>query len=140
MQTLKQFGLRFHHLGLASCREEDSVKFLQGLGYDIGDRIHDPLQNVYLRFCQSEAMPDVEIIMPTDSAGPLDRILNNAETDFYHTCYETSDLESSQQSFKAQGIRVICVSQPKPAVLFDGKYVSFYTVRGFGLLELLESI
>jgi methylmalonyl-CoA/ethylmalonyl-CoA epimerase len=139
MTLPERYGLSFHHLGLASRREQDSVKFLEGLGYAIGKRIKDPLQNVWLRLCSCDAMPDVEIVIPTENAGPLDSILNNAETDLYHHCYETGDLELSLQAMKDHGIRVICVSPPMPAVLFGGRMVSFYSVRGFGLIELLES-
>jgi len=139
MQALNQFGLRFHHLGLASRCEDKSIKFLEGLGYNIGDRKHDPLQNVHLRLCKAESMPDVEIVIPTNSAGPLDSILNTSEANIYHVCYETINLNDSLQAIKGHGIRVICVSKPKPAVLFDGREVSFYTIRGLGLIELLES-
>ncbi len=139
MKALSQFGLRFHHLGLASRREDKSLKFLEGLGYNIGNRIYDPLQNVHLRLCKADSMPDVEIVVPSNSAGPLDRILNTAEANFYHICYETINLNDSLQAIKNHGVRVICVSKPKPAVLFDGRDVSFYTIRGLGLIELLES-
>ena len=139
MISLESFGLKFHHLGLASRREDDSVKFLEGLGYDIGERVHDPLQNVDLRFCSSESMPDVEVVTPTDSTGPLDSILNNTESNIYHGCYTTIDLEASLQAMKSGGNRLVCVSPPKPAVLFDDRLVSFYITRGFGLIEILES-
>ena len=138
MKALNQFGLRFHHLGLASRHEDKSAKFLEGLGYNIGNRKYDPLQNVHLRLCKADYMPDVEIVAPTDSAGPLDGILNTAESIYYHICYETTNLNDSLQAIKRHGIRVICVSKPKPAVLFDGREVSFYTIRGLGLTELLE--
>lgn len=139
MIAINEFGLRFHHLGLASRCEDKSVKFLEGLGYNIGDRIHDPLQSVYLRLCENEFMPDVEIVAPTDNPGPLDNILSGAESNFYHVCYETTNLIASLEAIKGSGIRVICVSEAKPAVLFDGRYVSFYTIRGLGLVELLET-
>jgi hypothetical protein len=35
-------------------------------------------------------------------------------------------------------MRVIQVSPPKPAVLFDHSPVGFYFVKGIGLVELLE--
>lgn len=139
MNTFKQFGLRFHHLGLASRREEEALKFLEGLGYSIGKRIHDPLQNVHLRFCQASSVPDVELVTPTDSSGPLDSILKTTDANFYHTCYETINLDISLQAIRSSGNRVICVSEPKPAVLFDGRPVSFYLIKGFGIIELLES-
>ena len=110
METLKQFGLRFHHLGLASRCEAESVKFLEGLDYRIGTRVHDPLQNVHLRYCQADSMPDVEIVISTDSKGPLDSVLRTNEANFYHTCYETQNLSVSLQAIRSRGYRVICIS------------------------------
>lgn len=133
------FGLRFHHLGLA-CRKEGRAEcFLAGLGYEIGDWIHDPLQGVRLCLCRSQNMPSVEIVVPAGSSGPLENILKNVDAITYHSCYETQDLDASLQAMKADGHRVICVSSPKPAVLFHGRKVSFYRIRGFGLIELLET-
>jgi hypothetical protein len=39
---------------------------------------------------------------------------------------------------KTAGHRTMVVSPPKPAVLFDYRPVSFYMVRGFGLIEIIE--
>jgi methylmalonyl-CoA/ethylmalonyl-CoA epimerase len=135
---MNAFGLSFHHLGLASRNEEQSANFLAGMGYCIGQRIFDPLQKVHLRLCCSESMPDVEIVTPTDASGPLDSILKQNEYNLYHTCYVTKDLRYSLEQFKQYGIRLLCVSAPKPAILFDNKLVSFYFAKGFGLIELLE--
>ena len=41
-------------------------------------------------------------------------------------------------AIKSAGIRVMTVAAPKPAVLFDGKIVGFYQVKGFGLIEIVE--
>jgi methylmalonyl-CoA/ethylmalonyl-CoA epimerase len=138
MTGMQSFGLKFHHLGLASRHEDRAVRFLEGLGYSIGERVFDPLQNVYLCLCRADAMPDVEIVTPTNSPGPLDNILKTADAMIYHSCYETRNLDESLRAMRESGHRVICVSSPKSAVLFNGRHVSFYAIRGFGLIELLE--
>ncbi len=138
MSAFNQFGLKFHHLGLASRREKDTIEFLTGLGYRIGESIYDGQQSVYVRLCKSEFSPDVEILVPSEVPGPLDGVLKSAETNLYHICYETVNLERSLELIHGSGIRTICISKPKIAVLFGGMKVSFYMIRGFGLVELLE--
>lgn len=132
------FGLTFHHFGLAVRQPEKAVRFLDGLGYGCSDVVEDPLQNVNLIMCHSSTMPDVEVIFPRDTPGPLDNYLSKASELIYHTCYTSPDVAQSVQSMKAAGFRIMCVSEPKPAPLFDGKSVSFYMVVGFGLIEIIQ--
>ncbi len=136
---MHEFGLGFHHLGLASRRPELTLKLLQGMGYSVTGQVYDPLQNVYLRLCMHPSMPTLELVAPADGAGPLDKILSTAGESLYHLCYETADPDGSVEDLKAAGHRVICMSPPKPAVLFNGRRVSFYLVKGLGLIELLET-
>lgn len=135
---MDHFGLRFHHIGLATASPDVSLKFLHGLGYVHGASILDPEQNVRLVLCTHAQMPSMELVSPTDTPGPLAGILESGSEVFYHVCYETDDIMKSLASFKAAGHRVVCVAPRKPAVLFGGRHVSFYRVRGFGLIELLE--
>ena len=135
---MHQFNLQFHHVGLATRQPEISLSFLQGLGYTLGPGIFDPEQNVNLVLCHHGGMPDVEVVYPANSPGPLDAILSGGGESFYHFCYETADLTGSLASLKSSGHRVVCVSSRKPAALFGGRFVSFYRVKGFGLVELLE--
>lgn len=131
-------GLKFHHLGLAVRDEQDAMTFLSSLFYEIGEKVFDPLQNVNLRLCTSDSQPAVEIVSQATGESPIDSILRKSGEGIYHTCYETSDSDTVFQSFEAKGLRVVTVSEPKPAVLFDGKLVSFHRVFGYGLLELIH--
>lgn len=130
--------LEFHHFGLAVRKEDAALKFLLEIGYAHGSRIYDPEQNVHIRLCVSPSMPDVELLSPGNGSGPLDAILERSPEMFYHLCYQTSDLNGLLENFKAQGIRHQCVSPRKPAILFNHKFVSFYYLPGFGLIEILE--
>lgn len=137
-RRLDRFGLRFDHLGLAVSAPKRACAFLADLGYEIGPRVHDPLQNVNLILCRSAVMPAVELIFPTESPGPLDSVLAGRTELIYHLCFECESEARSIAAMQASGHRVVCVSAQKPAALFDGQPVSFFLVRGFGLIEVVE--
>ncbi len=134
------FGLSFHHLGLALQDDIQAITFLRGMGYNIGEKIFDPEQNVHLRFCESEDKPATELILPGIGKGPLDSVLKRYNEIIYHTCYETNDLEQSLSAIKGAGLRVLPISEAKPAILFGHRKVSFYKVMGFCPIEILEPV
>jgi len=127
----------FHHLGLAVTHPDKAINFLRGLGYRVGDRLYDEHQNVYLIYCEHASMPDVELIYRAESPGPLDNILRNFSEVVYHICYTCSDLQSTLDKIRQEN-RLITVSAPNPAPLFNNLKVSFYKVAGYGLIEILE--
>ena len=135
---MQAFLLRFHHFGLGSRRPELTLRFLRGLGHEVAVQVYDPLQNVNLWLCTHFSMPTVELVGPAEGQGPLDAILATSNESIYHLCYETENLAVSLEAMKVAGFRVICISAPKPAILFDNRGVSFYMVKDFGIIELLE--
>ena len=66
--------LTFHHFGLAVRRVDDARKFLTRLGYQLGQSVFDPAQNVQLQLCTHSSHPAVEIIFPADTTGPIDKL------------------------------------------------------------------
>lgn len=135
---MKAFGLTFHHLGLALSSATKARVFLTELGYSFGAEVYDPEQNVNLQMCNATEFPDIEIITPGEGDGPLTPILKRYDELLYHTCYEVDDLAQSLAAMEQAKLRVLPVAEPKPAILFGGRRVSFYKVMGFGLIELLE--
>jgi len=138
MNTSNPYGLTFHHLGLAVKHPGLAVKFLTGCGYHIGPVVRDELQNVNARLCNATSQPTVELLYPTETPGPLERILKAQASLIYHVCYECRDREETLRALDADNHRVGELSTPQPAVLFGGRRVSFYVVAGFGMIELLE--
>lgn len=135
---MTNYGLQFHHFGLAVRNVAQALKVLQGMGYVCGEQIHDPLQNVMLIWCEHQRMPAVELVSAFTDGGPLDKILNDNPQLIYHICYSSFDILASIAAIKDDAIRVLPVSSPKPAVLFNGKQVGFYQIKGFGLIEIVE--
>ncbi len=136
--TMQNYGLVFHHFGLAVQNISVAIKLLNGLGYECGEEIHDPLQEVILVWCSHNAMPAIELVGSTELPGPLDNILKHNSESIYHICYSSSNIDASIGAIKADGIRVLLVVEPKPAVLFGGCPVGFYQLRGLGLIEIVE--
>lgn len=135
---MNRYGLVFHHFGLAVRKKEKAIRFVRGLGYEVENEVYDPLQEINLTICQSESMPDIEIITRSDKPGPLEHILKDRDEMIYHMCYETLDVESSLRAIKDDGNRIMCISSAKPAVVFGQRLVSFYKVVGFGIIEILQ--
>ncbi|MFT2111491.1 VOC family protein [Marinomonas sp. 2405UD68-3] len=135
---MNDFGLSFHHLGLAVRQSEGALTFLKGLGYTISPPVYDHNQKVNLIMCTSSYQPNIELIFPSEDAGPLDNILKSHDTLIYHTCYESVDIDNSIQKIKDNGHRVLTVSDKKQAPLFEGRLVAFYFIKGMGLIEILE--
>lgn len=131
--------LTFHHLGLAVAMRDKARRFLDGLGYAPAEAMHDPLQHVFVSLHVHPTMPDVELISRDDGPGPLDAVLKGRTESIYHLCYRTPDRSATLERFRRDGHRVLPVSPPTPAVLFDGRLVSFHYVAGFGLIELLDA-
>jgi methylmalonyl-CoA/ethylmalonyl-CoA epimerase len=136
---MNRFGLLFHHLGLAVRKPEAAIAYHRALGYEIAAPVFDPEQNVNLIMCTSAAMPDVEIITPAEGPSPIDGIVLKYDSAIYHTCFTAADPTVCVARMKEAGLKVICVSPPKSAVLFGGKKVSFYTVLGVGTIEIIET-
>jgi len=103
--------------------------------------VFDPEQNVHLLMCTHDAMPPVEIVSPGDGNSPIDSLVARHDNGIvYHPCYLARDLAHSLAQLEAAGLSAICVSPPKPAVLFGGRMVSFYTILGMGLIEIIEGL
>lgn len=135
---MNDFDLTFHHYGLAVQKDVEALIMLKGLGYINGENIYDPEQDVHVRLCTHEAMPTVEIVTQGKEDGPLKTILKRNSEMLYHSCYETKNLDETLKKIEEKGLRFLPISPRKKAVLFGGRYVSFYYIIGFGIIELLE--
>jgi methylmalonyl-CoA/ethylmalonyl-CoA epimerase len=136
---MTDFGLIFHHVGLAVRKPEAALAFVRGMGYSVQSPVFDSLQNVNLILCTHAHAPAIEIIYRGDGDGPIDALLaRHANGIIYHCCYVSRNVEGTLNRLSDAGLRPVCVSPPKPAVLFGGEQVSFYQVAGVGLIEIIE--
>jgi len=133
------FGLSFHHLGLGVPAPQAAFRYLEALGYTVGNAVFDPLQRVNLAMRHHVVMPDVEVIWPGDAPSPLDRLLRKNGSMIYHVCYEAASPEAAVAAMEDAGVEFTQVSPPQPALLFGGREVSFYSLADIGLIELLRA-
>lgn len=126
----------FHHFGVALKSFEKAVNFYSNLQYSISEPIIDELQNVELVMCNSSFFPSVELVRPINEKSPINNYLKLNNEGIYHTCYEVlkSDFDLSNIF---GNINYRCVSNPKPAILFNNRSVAFYYINGVGLVEIL---
>jgi hypothetical protein len=135
---MNKFGLQFHHFGLAVRKPDEALRYLNALGYVQGATCFDGHQRVNLAMCHHDSMPDVELIWPGREPSPIDQMLKRNETLIYHLCYTSKSVEKSIASIENAGFQILAVSLPVPAPLFDGLEVSFHSIGGFGIIEIIE--
>jgi len=139
---MERFGLKFHHIGMAVAKPAAASAFLAGLGYTIGETVYDARQNVNLIFCSGGAMPNIEIVFPSDNGlpGPLDSMLidNKLKGIYYHLCYEADDADAAVEAILNGGHKILPASESNPAILFGNNKVRFFLVKGFGMIEIVE--
>jgi catechol 2,3-dioxygenase-like lactoylglutathione lyase family enzyme len=135
---VNRFGLRFHHFGLAVPDVVPALRYLDALGYRAGEPMLDPLQCVNLALCRHAEMPHVELVWPGAGPSPIDQLLKRRGPHVYHLCYSAPSAATAVAAIEADGFNVAVISEPKPAVLFGGRAVSFYNIAEFGVIELLD--
>lgn len=128
--------LDFHHYGIAVKSYKNALKFYKNLNYTINKKIIDKNQNVELILCTSKKYPTVELVKPINKNSPISRILKEQDTTIYHVCYEARNKNFNISEF-LRNFNYVCVSEPKPNVIFKKKYTGFYYIKDTGLIEIL---
>lgn len=125
--------MRIHHVGIA-CADIEEVNSEFSKYHKIikqSDVVYDPQQKAQLCMVHSNIGLDVEFICGEQVA----KIVKN-EISYYHLCYEVDDLDSTIEQHMKLDAKLI--SEPKPAVLFDGRRVAFLYLS-YGLVEFVET-
>lgn len=129
----------FHHLGLLTDNPEAASIALSTLGYFVAEPVVDPLQDVILRMADGGPQTArIEIITPRSLEGPLANLLKRRGDYMYHSCFGVMNVEIVTRKLAEVGLRVVTLSAPKPAILFDNAKVSFHSIEGIGLVEFIE--
>ncbi len=134
---MNRYGLEFHHFGLAVRSPEAAFRYLIDLGYRAGSSCYDPLQKVNLAMRHHDRMPDVEVIWPGREPSPIDRMLKHSDGMIYHQCYTSKNVAGSLAALEQAGLEVLPLDIARPAPLFGGMEVSFYSITGVGIIEII---
>ncbi len=87
-----------------------------------------------------DRMPDVEVIWPGEEPSPIDRMLERSDSMIYHLCYTSENVEASVAALEEAGLEVLPLGLAQPALLFDGLEVSFYSITGVGIIEIIAGM
>ncbi len=130
--------IKFHHFGLAVSSFEKAVLFHSNIGYRFGNPVIDHLQNVELIMSEAPlGFPNIELIKPLNDSSPINNYLKKNDPIIYHVCYGIDNGQDFKKLFLDS--KYVCVSKPKPAILFNGSLVSFYFIKNVGLIEIVQN-
>ena len=131
--------LTMHHVGVAvSSIGQALPSYREIFGYELlSGPFSDPIQRVKVCFVgKKEAQPPmIELVEPEGDHSPVNRYLAKG-IGAYHVCYATPDIELALTHVRAKGCMV--VSQPVPAVAFNGRRIAWFLTPTHQLIELLE--
>jgi methylmalonyl-CoA/ethylmalonyl-CoA epimerase len=98
---------------------------------------HDPMQRARVAFFypRDERNPVFELVEPAGEDSPVALFLTKGGG-LHHACYEVDDLGACLHA--APRARLAVISQPTPAVAFDGRRIAWVGSRNRLLMELLE--
>lgn len=132
-------SFRFHHLGLAVRDLREAAQLYADLfGYEvISGPFNDPIQRVSVSFAsRGHGDMTIEFVAPNGSDSPVVRILNQGGS-AYHVCYEVPDLSTAMAHLKK--FRCAVLSEPVPAVAFEGRMIAWLSTPTRQLIELAEA-
>lgn len=130
-------NIAFHHVGIVTKKLSEAIGIYQSMGYLLcGNKVYrDPIQHAEIAL-MSDQGPLMELISPIDELSPAYNLLKKNGSMAYHTCYEVEDLSKYVEQSRKSGF--IQVTEPSPAVAFDGRIITFVYNDAIGLVELLS--
>lgn len=134
---MKNFGLKFHHLGLATDNPKLSLKILKNLGYKPIKTRTNKNYNVKNIICASKSHPTVEIVAKMGGKSPIDSIVKKNKNLIYHICYSSNDLKKTIGMIKKKNFSIIKISNSYLSP-FEGVDASFYFLKGIGIIEIMD--
>jgi len=134
---MKNFGLKFHHLGMATDNLKLSMNLLKKAGYKIDKIRFNKNYNVKNALCSSKNQPSIEIVSKVKGKSPIDGILKKHKSSIYHICYITKNLKKTLKKLKKSKIDVIKITDSYLSP-FEGVDASFFFIRGIGIVEIMD--
>ena len=129
--------MQLHHVGMVVANVDEYAERMRELfGFELkAPPVVDPLQQVRVAFVGTNTNVIIELIEPLDEKSAVARFLAKGGG-LYHLCYLVPDLEAAIHHLHEAGS--LLVSDPKPAVAFQGRRIAFLYTQDRQLVELLE--
>jgi methylmalonyl-CoA/ethylmalonyl-CoA epimerase len=118
--------------------EQALLSYKEIFGYSpLSGPYSDPIQKVTVCFVGTgiPGDPSFELVVPFGDESPVNRILKQG-IGTYHTCYEVDHIEETIAYVRSKGC--IVVSNPVPAVAFDGRRIAWFYTPTRQLVEVVE--
>ena len=124
--------MKLHHLGIATKNIEKTKEFVYSTHTVIKEigPIWDESLNANVIMIDISEGASIELV-----SGPVVESTIKKGISLYHYCYEVDDITKSIKIFKDAGGSIIL--NPTPAILFNGRLVSFI-LTPIGMIELLN--
>jgi methylmalonyl-CoA/ethylmalonyl-CoA epimerase len=139
-QKVIKDDFRFHHLGIAVHDLAKAIPIYHQLfGYELtSGPFDDPIQKVSVCFLtRGEGDMTLELVTAQGPDSPVQRTLNQGGG-AYHVCYEVPKIDDALHHMKAQKCGVL--SDPVPAVAFQGRLIAWLSTPTRQLIELLQAV
>jgi methylmalonyl-CoA/ethylmalonyl-CoA epimerase len=120
-------GAAFHHVGLV-------VASIDAAAIPNLQKTHDPIQKVNVAFTDLHGTV-VELIEPAGPDSPVSANLKKG-IKLVHLCVSVPNIEQAIAFAEAKEMRQL--SEPVPAVAFNGRRIAWLFHPTYGLFELLE--
>ena len=134
---MKNFGLKFHHLGLATDNPRLTLKILKNIGYKPIKTRSNKNYNVKNIICSSKSHPTIEIVAKMGGKSPIDNIVKKNKNLVYHICYSSKNLKKTLNMMKKKKLSIVKISNSYLSP-FEGVDASFFFLRGIGIIEIMN--
>ena len=134
---MKNFGLKFHHLGLATDNPKLTLKILKNIGYKPIKTRSNKNYNVKNIICSSKSHPTVEIVAKMGGKSPIDNIVKKNKNLVYHICYSSKNLKKTLNMMKKKKLSIVKISNSYLSP-FEGVDASFFFLKGIGIIEIMN--
>ena len=120
---------KLRHIGYLVRDLSEASIFRDRFGYVIeGDIVEDPVQTAYIQMIRQPGSASViELVVPMGPESKLTRALAKGGG-LHHLCYEVDDMSRACDHLRDQGM--LALSDPVPAVAFDGRWIAWFMDRG----------
>ncbi|WP_321331056.1 VOC family protein [uncultured Bacteroides sp.] len=131
---LKDF--KFHHVGYVTDSIDNTSAMFLKLGYECGEKVLDPIQNVYICFLHKNDAPGIELVEPFNESSSLNKLLKKSGVSPYHICYEVPNIEKAYDELLEE--EFIPLFRPVEATAMDNRQICYMYKKEIGYIELVN--